>query len=262
WNDKAKYLEIVRCFEPFKPRNDEKNEDQHIRILLHGPVGHGKSSFINSVDTALQGRVTGRALTDTIYTTYKITKGAHGTFYPFVFNDIMGLEKNQGVREEDIKLAMMGHVKDGYTFNPYSTLSIDDRYYNTNPSLSDKVHVLVCVVSASEVHLLDDDTVKKMRKVRLDASDMGIPQIAILTKIDVACDEVDADLRKVYKSKYVKRQMEILSASLGISLNCIFPVKNCNTEITPNDDLEMLILMALKQMINFGEDFVNDYKCT
>ncbi|XP_029996427.1 interferon-induced protein 44-like isoform X3 [Sphaeramia orbicularis] len=231
-------------------------------------------------------RMTGRALAVASgtsftkkYTTYKITKGARGTFYPFVFNDTMGLEKDHGVREEDIKLAMMGHVKDGYRFNPCSTLSTDDKNYNTNPSLSDKVHVLVCVISAkalwfkelpmdmnkmnqeassaSKVHSLED-IMKKMRKVRLEASDMGIPQMAILTNIDEACPEVDADLRNVYRSKHVKKQMEVLSKSLGIPLNCIFPVKNYHSEVTPNDDLEMLILMALKQMLNFGEDFVND----
>uniref|UniRef100_A0A673AHR4 Interferon-induced protein 44-like n=1 Tax=Sphaeramia orbicularis TaxID=375764 RepID=A0A673AHR4_9TELE len=289
WNAKGEYLQSVRCFEPFQPHNDERNEDQHIRILLHGPAGHGKSTFINSVDTIVRGRMAGRALADAIggktftkkYTTYKIKKGGRGTFYPFVFNDIMGLEKDEGVCEEDIKLAMMGHVKEGYRFNPCSKLSTDDPNHNTNPSLSDKVHVLVCVISAnalwskevpmdmnkvkeeassaSKVHSLED-IMKKMRNVRLEASDMGIPQMAILTKIDEACPEVDADLRNVYKSKYVKKQVKVLNKSLGIPLNCIFPVKNYHSEIAPNDDLEMLILMALRQMLSKGEDFVNDCK--
>uniref|UniRef100_A0A673AGT6 G domain-containing protein n=1 Tax=Sphaeramia orbicularis TaxID=375764 RepID=A0A673AGT6_9TELE len=251
-SDESEYLQSVRGFEPFQPHDDEKNEDQHIRILLHGPVGHGKSSFINSVNSVLQGRMTGRALADACgksftkkYKTYKITKEEDGTFYPFVFNDIMGLEKDQGVCEEDIKLAMMGHVRDGYTVK-------DDPYYNTNPSLSDKAHVLVCVVSANEVHLLNHDAMKKMRNVRLEASDMGIPQMAILTNIDEVCPEVNADLRNVYKSQFVKKTG---SKSLGIPLNYIFPVKNYHSEITPNDDLEMLILMALRQIINFGKDF-------
>ncbi|KAF3846490.1 hypothetical protein F7725_003568 [Dissostichus mawsoni] len=93
----------------------------------------------------------------------------------------MGLEKDasKGVRVEDIKLAMKGHVKD------------------------------------------------------------GIPEIAILTKIDEACPEVGSDIRNVYKSKHLKN-------------------KNYHSEIDTNDDTDTLILSALRRMIKCGEDFVND----
>lgn len=42
----------------------EFQEVKNLRILLHGPVGAGKSSFINSVLSAVQGKIAGMALTD------------------------------------------------------------------------------------------------------------------------------------------------------------------------------------------------------
>ncbi|XP_078140600.1 interferon-induced protein 44-like isoform X2 [Centroberyx gerrardi] len=247
----------------YQPHNEEV---QHLRILLHGPVGAGKSSFINSVTSVLQGRMTGAALVDsasagasftTKYKTYKIQKGNPRTFYPFIFNDIMGLEEetNTGVRVEDIRLAMRGHVRDGYEFSPISTLSKEDQGYNSCPTVDDKVHVLVCVIPADAVSRLSDEVVGKMRDIRVAASNMGIPQLAILTRIDEACPEVNTSIRNVYHSKHLKTKMEEFSSKLGIPLNCIFPVKNYNSEICLDDDTDSLILCALRQMIDFGEDF-------
>lgn len=56
-------------------------EAQQIRILFFGPVGVGKSSFINTVQSALQGRMYTQAGVDnTASTSY--TKKVEGTFIP------------------------------------------------------------------------------------------------------------------------------------------------------------------------------------
>ncbi|KAM8725359.1 interferon-induced protein 44-like [Acanthopagrus schlegelii] len=59
------------------------------------------------------------------YTTYKIQKGSPDTFYPFVLSDIMGLNQ-KGIPVDDVKLALKGHVKDGYKFNPEAKMLNDD----------------------------------------------------------------------------------------------------------------------------------------
>uniref|UniRef100_UPI0037E78940 interferon-induced protein 44-like n=1 Tax=Semicossyphus pulcher TaxID=241346 RepID=UPI0037E78940 len=252
-------LSFVKSYQP------GNKEVKHLRILLHGPVGAGKSSFFNSVDSVLQGRITNRASTDATsgsshtlqYKTYKIHEDPRKT-YPFVFNDIMGFEKQKGVIVEDVKLALSGHVREGYEFKPDKQLMEGDEGYNPSPTLDDRVHVLVCVAPADAVSLLSKEVVMKMREVRLAASRMGIPQLAILTKVDEACAESQSDISNVYKREYTKNQVDKFSGLLGIQPNHIFLVKNYHSESITSDDIDALILFALKQMITSGDDFLND----
>ncbi|XP_076612305.1 interferon-induced protein 44-like [Chaetodon auriga] len=258
WRNNQSASQYVKEYRP-------QSGNQQLRILLHGPIGAGKSSFINSVQSVLHGRMYAQALVDNTshlsftkkYTTYKIQKGRPGTFYPFVFNDIMGLEPHGGVHVEDIKLALKGHVMDGYTFNPHSKLSVDDRFYKKSPTANDKVHVLVCVIDANKLSIMKEEVLQKIRDIRAEASDLGIPQVVIVTKPDHVCPEIKADVKNVYKVKYLKEKLETFSAQVGIPMNCIFPVKNYHEEIDIDSDVDSLILSALRNIINFGDDNLN-----
>ncbi|KAM9306116.1 interferon-induced protein 44-like [Pholidichthys leucotaenia] len=173
----------------------------------------------------------------------------------------MGLERDDRTFDvETIKLALKGHIKEGYTFNPNAELTESDPFYNPTPSLDDQVHVLVCVVNAATVAILDDGDFKKLRDVRVAAQGKRreIPQVAILTHIDEACPEVQRNIKNVYRSKHLKEQMETLSKRLGIQLNCIFLVRNYSHEIETDDDMDTLILSAMRQIIQYGEDYLND----
>ncbi|XP_043987728.1 interferon-induced protein 44-like [Gambusia affinis] len=259
WGTKQENLKYLKNFQP------QHEEVKTIRVLLHGPVGAGKSSFISSVNNILQGRMTDEVLASYThgeksftkkYKTYKIKKGGPGNFYPFVFNDIMGLEDEdgRGVRVEDIKLALKGNMKDDYKFNDRSPLSDGDSGYNFSPSISDKVHVLLCIYSANASEM-KSPVLQKMKEVREAASDLGIPQVAILTHIDEACVETKKTLRNIYKSKYLKKKMDDFQSSVGIPLNRIFPLKNYSYETELDSDIDDLILYALRQIIDFGDDF-------
>ncbi|MEQ2268579.1 hypothetical protein XENORESO_005655 [Xenotaenia resolanae] len=262
WGEKQKNLQYVQKYMP------EKDDIRYLRVLLYGPVGAGKSSFINSVSNVLRGRMTIPALASATtsdqsftkkYETHKLIKGrgSSKTYYHVVFNDIMGLEDGdrRGVHADDIKLALRGHVKEGYKFNPVSPLTQDDPGYNPTPSADDRIHVLVCVMSANAPQITSS-VLEKMSRVRETASDLGIPQMAMMTHIDEACGETQKNLRNVYKSKHLRKKMKDFSAAVGIPMNCIFPVKNYSEEIDLNDDVDILILSALRKIIDFGDDFI------
>ncbi|XP_035985882.1 interferon-induced protein 44-like [Fundulus heteroclitus] len=260
--NKQRDLQYVQEYKPVK------EGIRYLRVLLYGPVGAGKSSFINSVSNVLRQRITIPALASattsdrsftTQYETHKFRKGRGqpATFYPVVFNDIMGLEdgNESGVHPDDLKLALEGHVKENHKFNPFAQLTRMDPGYNLNPSADDKVHVLVCVMSANAPQI-NSSILEKMRSVRKTASDLKIPQMAIVTNIDAACGEIEKDLKNVYKSKHLKKKIKDFSAALGIPINCVFPVKNYSDEIDLNDYVDFLILSALKKMVDFGDDFI------
>ncbi|XP_045898788.1 interferon-induced protein 44-like [Micropterus dolomieu] len=99
-----------------------------------------------------------------------------------------------------------------------------------------------------------------MKAVREAASDLGIPQMMIVTNIDRACAETEKDVKNVYKSKYLKKKMIEFHRRVGIPVNCIFPVKNYSDEIDLDPDVDALILSALRTMLDFGDDFIAKMK--
>ncbi|XP_059931020.1 interferon-induced protein 44-like [Gadus macrocephalus] len=270
WSKKKDELEWL---ESFRPQSDNV---KHLRVLLCGPAGSGKSSFINSVDSICRKRITVPAdannaqeadpeLAKTAgqsytlkYKTHRIQKGTPGKYYPFVFNDVMGLESTNGILLEDIKLAMKGHVKDNYKFDPETPLDDSNDFYINTPTSNDKAQILVFVVAVDINHVANPEMFKKMTEIRLAARDLDIPQIAIMTKIDEkSCDLVKKDLKNVYSSTNIKNAMEKLSNTVGFPLNCIFPLKNYHAEIELTDEVDMLILSALRKILELANDRVN-----
>ncbi|XP_041748071.1 interferon-induced protein 44-like [Coregonus clupeaformis] len=254
--------EMVRVLRNFELNDPDVGQ---LRCLLHGPVGAGKSSFINSVNNVFQGRITSGALvaaaSGTSFTmTYKTHYIKNGkSRLPFAFNDVMGLEAQEnGMQPEDIISALKGHLPEGYKFNPCWPLTEESAEYNKKPTSSHKVHCLVSVVPADKISLMTSDVIAKMRKVREKASKLGIPQVVVMTMPDKACELVDRDVKRIYYSKAIKEKMQICSNELGVPMNCILPVKNYHEEGVLDDDMDILILNAMTQIMHFANDYLWD----
>ncbi|XP_076879320.1 interferon-induced protein 44-like isoform X2 [Brachyhypopomus gauderio] len=228
WQDKGSLEKNLRKF------NVSHSDVKYIRLLVVGEVGAGKSSFINSVNNVFQGRITSGALVDATsgksftkaYKTHYIYR-EDGSCLPFVFNDIMGLEGPDGCGApvEDIISALAGLVEEGYKFNPVSAKTTSTP--NCTPSLGAQTYCLVNIIAADKVSRMDDKVIKKMKNIREKASEMDMPQVIIMTRVDEACPLVKDDIRKIYNSKKIKeKDRRVFTARYGFCLSaeyCVNP---------------------------------------
>lgn len=237
----------------------------HVRILLYGPVRAGKSSFINSAGHAILGRNVNVAAGDATHAdksytikfqTHKFTLRGSTEPLPIVFNDLMGLEalENRGVRPEDIKLVMKGHVREGYMFHAGHALTEEYKYFNQDPTVDDKAHVLVCVLDGNAIEI-NSSVLQKMKEIREMARDLNIPQVAVVTHIDDVCGEIQKDIKNVYRSKALKKKMDQFSTAVGIPLHNVYAVWN-NYEGGDKDAADILTLTAVRDMLHFGGDCI------
>ncbi|KAG9276837.1 interferon-induced protein 44-like isoform X3 [Astyanax mexicanus] len=247
--------------------NIRREEVEQLNFLLYGPVGAGKSSVINTIKTIFERRLYVNCLaaegstSQTLYYKKCEVGNSKDGFLPFTFNDIMGVEEGDqsGVHTDDIISALKGHVKEGYPFNPNSPLTEHNHYYLKNPTMSDRIHCLVCVIQADRIFMMDEDTIQKMQRVREEAKRMALPHVILMTHVDTTCEMTKKDLRSVYKSKRINKKIEECRVALGVQKSCIFPVKNYYEEKDINEDINCLMLDALTKIVHWADDYVVEY---
>ncbi|XP_072222264.1 interferon-induced protein 44-like [Leuresthes tenuis] len=254
---KQQLMKVIQNYQP------EIKTVHQARVLLVGPIGAGKSSFFNSVNSAFRGNMTSQAITGTAGTsvttqfrTYTIKAGKGGETIPLIFCDTMGLEENNaGLDTDDLVNIFKGNIKDRYQFSTCGPLMDDAPGFKKNVTLNDKIHCIAYVVDACKVSLLSKNMLDKFAVIRKKANQLGIPQIVLMTKVDEACPLVAGDLKNVYRSVFIQGKARQLSESLGIPLSFVLPVKNYSEELDLEQDIDILLLTAITQMLNYADSF-------
>ncbi|XP_052395575.1 interferon-induced protein 44-like isoform X2 [Carassius gibelio] len=258
---RAELMEMIRNYKPLVP------SVSRVRILMIGPVGAGKSSFFNSINSIFMGRITSKAMSGsagtsltTQFRTYPVKDGREGKPLPFVLCDTMGLEEQTGagLDIEDISSILQGHVQDRYKFNPTEPFQPDEQKASRPASLQEKIHCVVYVIDATKISLMSDKLQEKLASVRRKVNSLGIAQIVLMTKVDEACPLVEKDLQNIYLSPYIKSKVQEVSSRLGVPVSCVLPVKNYSQELELELNCDVLLLTALQQMLNFADDYLDD----
>ena len=88
---------------------------------------------------------------------------------------------------------------------------------------------------------------------------LGIPQVVLLTKVDKVCKVTGEDLSQVFYSPTVQENVDRVSQVMGLPRSHILPVKNYESEMELNDNINILALLTLQQMLHFADDYMYNY---
>ncbi|MBN3283773.1 IF44L protein, partial [Polyodon spathula] len=241
-----------------------------VRVLLVGPVGAGKSSFFNSVNSVFRGHVTSQASAGssatsltTKFRSYFVKEGRDGKPLPVVLCDTMGLEEvtGAGLDVDDVVSIINGHVPDRYQFNPSTAIQKNTPGFIKSAELKDRIHCVAFVMDACKVKIMSAKLEEKLTTIRKKINLIGVPQLVLLTKVDEACELVASDVSSVYKSKFIEGKMQEVGARLGIPVCCIVPVRNYNNELELDCNTDILLLSAVIQMLRLADNYFDDVGC-
>lgn len=261
----AKSLEDLQSeVENFSPPREVKVSQANVLVI--GPVGAGKSSFFNTVASIFRGRVTRQASSGSAensitsqYRMYKVRSSLSGQPLNFRLCDTRGIEENQTTDASDVNYMLEGNVPEGYQFNPSVPISSEILGFKRNPTLNDRIHCVCIVIDGSTAGVLPEKILGKLKAIQSKVYLKGVPQIVLLTKIDKVCSQVEGDVSKVFLSEAILEQVNKVSQLLGVPRNNVFPIKNYETEIELEENINILALIALTQILRASEDYLYNY---
>jgi len=85
-----------------------------------------------------------------------------------------------------------------------------------------------------------------------------IPLVIIITKIDKFDARLSTDVSSVFKNTKVKDVVMEMSKLFGIPGNKVLPLKNYDMEVTLDTGVDILVLIALRQMLHSAEDHLDN----
>uniref|UniRef100_A0A3B4GFL5 Interferon-induced protein 44-like n=1 Tax=Pundamilia nyererei TaxID=303518 RepID=A0A3B4GFL5_9CICH len=251
--------ELIEYIKSYKPTVSSVTQP---RVLLIGPVGAGKSSFFNSVNSVFRGHVTSQAISGssstsltTQFRSYSVKAGREGKPLPIILCDTMGLEetKGAGLDIDDLSSILKGHLPERYQFNPSAPLHPEAHSYRTSPGLKDKIHCVAYVIDASKVSIMPTGLEEKLDAIRRKVNLIGIPQLVLLTKVDEGTNTF-------FLCSVI--QMQEVGSRLGVPLSCIIPVKNYSEELELDMNCDILLLSAVIQMFRFVDNYFDEVMVT
>ncbi|WAR29829.1 IFI44-like protein [Mya arenaria] len=233
------------------------------RLLLIGPIGAGKSSFINTAMSAFTSRVMHKAPVGTSETgltkqfiPYQVRE-TDGSLLHFRLCDTPGLGDTSSIDAINLHFLLDGHIPPSFEFSSSRHVSAKTVGYISKPALAQEIHSVALVLDASTVNGMSSTDTSLLNYCKRLILEKAIPFVVILTKIDKLHEEIADNLTDVFKRPEVNQAVEKVSEALGIPPNHVFPVKNHYREVETEMSVNALSLMALRKMVLLASDVLD-----
>lgn len=253
---------LLHSLRTYKPYGDLVPQ---ARILLLGPIGAGKSSFVNSVKSTFRGSITHQAMVgcdrngiSDNFMAYSIKYRGDNSPLPFVLCDSLGLNQNAGLHTDDLASILTGHIPDRYQFNSKKPITSDHPNYIHDPLLKDRIHCVVLVFDINSVEHLSYGMVAKIKRIRKMLIKCGVLHVVLLTHVDSLELISKGDLIDVYNCEPVKLKLEAVHRDFGFAFSDMLVVSNYVSEWHLDPVKGKLILLALRHILYTANDFLED----
>ncbi|XP_053398169.1 uncharacterized protein LOC128556629 [Mercenaria mercenaria] len=239
-----------------------KDVEESVRILCVGRTNTGKSSFIDSVMSALSGEISCRAtagLTQSMneerdgipdtkrYNTYqlKVSENGNETQETNVYLcDMPGIHEKNGVQLNQIKCVIEGHVPSRYKV--LSGINEESKGYVKEPGNKDKIHCVCLFFDGNDV---SEREMKCIQELKSWLRDNEIPLIAVVTKIDLLSEELRAGRQNPYCVQRLTESIVNIEKKYGFKRKNVYPVRNYVHEDTVKGNMNALLLAAFKKIL-------------
>lgn len=143
-------------------------------------------------------------------------------------------------------------------FNPAAPATKDTPVFVKEPTIKDRIYTVAFVIDSSNVEVMPDGIIKKLKNIKDMLIEREVPLLVLVTKIDKVCRDVDKDVEEVFFSNAVKKTVDKVSDVIAIPRSHVLPVKNYEEERTLQNDISILAMEALKQVLLFCQDFLEN----
>ncbi|XP_053499786.1 interferon-induced protein 44-like [Ictalurus furcatus] len=174
--------------------------------------------------------------------------------------DVMGIgdDDSTGLSFSDTLAVIKGHVPKEYKFQPDVPVTDAVSGYIPNPSLNEQVHCVLFVLDAVKLSSYPSSLKSTLRKLHTTISDLGIPQLILLTHVEQVCPTVQEDLKYVYSSRTMQDKMQKAAELVGLPLSYVLPVMNYVSQLKVDCNTDILLLSVVMNILQAVDDTFED----